>query len=171
MCSSNYQSSQLSPNSRKAYIMTGSLNTSTLLPPSPNWSEEEQIEWHQTWKQACIGGWMKIVRPATLNKPEQQLLGGHFSQRLAPRKNRIIPCEGEALACRCLINHNRIYLRENKNKSIVYSDNLPVCQAWKKMKTGVWSKSSKVATLLTNMSIYDLEFIQLPGVKQKYGDF
>ena len=127
----------------------------------PDYSEENN----------AIGGWMKIIRPGTFNQPEQQLLGGHFSQRLAPRKNRIIPCEGEALACRCLINHFRIYLRENKNKSIVYSDNLPVCQAWKKMKTGVWSKSSKVATLLTNMSIYDLEIIHLPGVKQKYGDY
>ena len=39
------------------------------------------------------------------------------------------------------------------------------------MKTGVWSKSSKVATLLTNMSIYNLEFVHLPGVKQKCGDY
>ena len=106
----------------------------------PDYSEE----------QNAIGGWMKIIRPATKDKPEEKLLGGHFSQRLGPRKNRIIPCEGEALACRCLINHYRNYLRESKTTATVFSDNLPVCQAWKKMKTGVWSKSSKVATLRTS---------------------
>ena len=127
----------------------------------PDYSEE----------QNAIGGWMKIIRPATEDKPEETLLGGHFSQRLGPRKNKIIPCEGEALACRCLINHHRNYLRENKNTSTVFTDNLPVCQAWKKMKTGIWSKSSKVATLLTNMSIFNLEFVHLPGIKQLYGDY
>ena len=71
----------------------------------PDYSEEHN----------AIGGWLKIIRPASKNEPEQKLLGGHFSQRLAPRKNKIIPCEGEALACRCLINHYRNYLRENKN--------------------------------------------------------
>ena len=127
----------------------------------PDYSEEKN----------AIGGWMKIIRPATQDKPEQTLLGGHFSQRLAPRKKKLIPCEGEALACRCLINHFRNYLRENKNTTTVFSDNLPVCQAWRKMKTGVWSKSSKVAALLTNMSIYSLEFNHFPGIKQKYGDY
>ena len=127
----------------------------------PDYSEEHN----------AIGGWMKIIRPATKEKPEEKLLGGHFSQRLGPRKNRIIPCEGEALACRCLINHYRNYLRENKSTATVFTDNLPVCQAWKKMKTGVWSKSSKVATLLTNMSIYNLEFVHLPGIKQQYRDY
>ena len=39
------------------------------------------------------------------------------------------------------------------------------------MKTGIWSKSSKVATLLTNMSIFNLEFVHLPGIKQHYGDY
>ena len=49
----------------------------------PDYSEEKN----------AIGGWVKIIRPATAIEPKQQLLGGHFSQRLTPRKNRIIPCE------------------------------------------------------------------------------
>ena len=82
----------------------------------PDYSEE----------QLAIGGWMKIIRPATKDKPEKKLLGGHFSQRLGPRKNRIIPFKGEALACRCLINHYRNYLRESKTTATVFSDNLPI---------------------------------------------
>ena len=39
------------------------------------------------------------------------------------------------------------------------------------MKTGIWSKSSKVAALLTNMSIFNLEFVHLPGIKQECGDY
>ena len=39
------------------------------------------------------------------------------------------------------------------------------------MKTGVWSKFSTVATLLTNLSVYNIEFFHIAGVKQKYGDY
>ena len=127
----------------------------------PDYSEEKN----------AIGGWLKIVRPATIDQSKQEFLGGHFSQRLSPRKVKLIPCEGEALAARCLVNHFRHSLRENKMTSKIFSDNLPVCQAWKKMKTGIWSKSSKVAALLTNLSVYNMEFIHIAGVKQKYGDY
>ena len=75
------------------------------------------------------------------------------------------------MAARCLIQHNRHFLRENKKQSRLFTDNLPVSQAWRKMKTGVWSKSSKVATLLTTLSVYNLEILHVPGVKQKYGDY
>ena len=96
----------------------------------PDYSEENN----------SIGGWLKIIRPSTEpGKPNQELLGGHFSQRLPARKIKLIPCEGEALAARCLINHFKHALRENLNMSKVFSDNLPICQAWKKMKTGVWN--------------------------------
>ena len=112
---------------------------------------------------------MKLLRPDKEGS-KRELLGGHFSQRLGKHENKIIPCEGEALAARCLIQHNSSFLRENKKNSNVFSDNLPICQAWKKMKTGIWSKSSKIASLLTVMSIYNLVFFHLPGVKQKYVD-
>ena len=76
----------------------------------PDYSEENN----------SIGGWLKILRPAACTvpgKPNQELLGGHFSQRLPARKIKLIPCEGEALAARCLINHFKHALRENQNIS------------------------------------------------------
>ena len=137
--------------------------------PRPN----DHLEFYPDYSEEknAIGGWMKIVRPATPSHPKQELLGGHFSQRLSPRKVKLIPCEGEALAARCLIQHFRHSLSENKQLSKVFSDNLPICQAWRKMKTGIWSKSSKVASLLTNMSVYNIEFVHIAGVNQKYGDY
>ena len=95
---------------------------------------------------------MKIKRKMSDGR-FKETVGGLFSQRLSERKTRTMPCEEEALATRCLIHHNRSFLCEYKSTSRVFSDNLPVCQAWKKMKMGIWPKSSKVASLLTNRSI------------------
>ena len=57
--------------------------------------------------------------------------------------------EGEAFAVKSIVNHFESLIRENENETILYSDSIPVVQAWKKMTMGKFSTSPRISTFLT----------------------
>ena len=72
-------------------------------------------------------------------------------------------CEGEALGVKLISKHFSPHIRENKNVTTVYTDNLPTVHAWRRMKTGAFSASARVASFLTGLSALTVEVVHKPG--------
>ena len=100
-----------------------------------------------------------------------KLLGGHFSVKLKDHQTRWLPCEGESLAAKLITNHFSHYIRESKNSTIIHTDNQPLVAAYKRLKQGEFSNSSRIASFLTSMCVHNIEIRYFPGKDQKVGDF
>ena len=96
-----------------------------------------------------------------------KLLGGHFNVKLREYQARWLPCEGESLAAKLIVNHFSHYIRESKNTTIVFTDNQPLAAAFKRLKQGEFSNSSRIASFLTSMCVHDIEIRYYPGKQQK----
>ena len=93
-----------------------------------------------------------------------RLHGGFFSARVSQWQSRWLPCEGEALAAKCVLQHFKPQL-QNANKTVIHhTDSLPVCQAWQKSKTGAFSTSARIAAFLSEISTLDVEFVHTPEI-------
>ena len=115
------------------------------------------------------GGPMYIMRKE--GDKTVKLLGGHFNVKLKDYQARWLPCEGESLAAKLIVNHFSHYIRESKNTTIVFTDNQPLAAAFKRLKQGEFSNSSRIASFLTSMCVHDIEIRYYPGKEQKVGDF
>ena len=99
------------------------------------------------------------------------LFGGYFSCKLNNFQQNWLPCEGEALGVKLTCKHFSVYVMENKNTSIVCTDNLPTVHAWRRMKTGAFSSSARVASFLTGLSTLNVELVHKPGKDMILSDY
>ena len=118
----------------------------------------------------AVGGRLTITR-----KDEdgscRQLLGGHYSCKLNIHQKNWLPCEGEALAVRLVAKHFSPAVMENENTTTIHSDNMPTVHAWRRMKTGAFSTSARVAAFLTGLSALRVEVIHKPGKSLLVSDY
>ena len=132
---------------------------------------DDVIHLHPDFSQEAnaVGGPMYIYRRE--GQTTKKLLGGHFSVKLKEHQTRWLPCEGEALAAKLIVNHFSHYIREAQNPVIVNTDNEPLVAAFKRLKQGEFSNSSRIASCLTSMCVHNVEIRYFPGKKQLVGDF
>ena len=109
----------------------------------------------------AVGGRLEIIR--TIDGKETKLLGGYFSVILDKFKQHWAPCEAEAAGVRLVLLHFEPFIRENKNTTIHYTDNMPTVQAWKRLMQGKFSHSSRISTFLINLSSMSVEVRYRPG--------
>ena len=114
---------------------------------------EDVIHTYSDWSQThgAVGGRMEIVRTledGTCNR----LHGGFFSARVSSWQSRWLPCEGEALAAKSVLQHFKPQLQNSNNTVIHHTDSLPICQAWQRSKTGAFSTSARITAFLTEIS-------------------
>ena len=114
----------------------------------------------------AVGGPLYITRKQ--NGQTVKLLGGHFSVKLKDHHVRWLPCEGEALAAKLIVEHFSHYIRESHNATIVYTDNQPFEAAYKRLRQGRFSNSSRVAAFLTTMCTHNIEIKYFPGKKSTH---
>ena len=118
----------------------------------------------------AIGGRLLITRN-TLEGNTEKLLGGHFSCKLNKHQKNWLPCEGEALGVRLTAKHYSPIIMENENITNIHTDNLPTVHAWKRMKTGAFSTSARVASFLTGLSSLRVEVIHKSGKNMMASDY
>merc|ERR1712020_50304 len=94
----------------------------------------------------AVGGPLYIERKE--GDKTYRLLGGHFSVKLKDHQTRWLPCEGESLAAKLIVNHFSHYIRESKNTTIVFTDNEPLAAAFRRLRQGQFSNSSRIASFL-----------------------
>ena len=70
-----------------------------------------------------------------------------------------------------ICKHFTPLIRENKNVTTIFTDNLPTVHAWRRMKTGAFSASAKVASFLTGLSTLTVEVIHKPGKEMITSDY
>ena len=102
---------------------------------------------------------------------QRKLLGGHFSSKLNKHQKNWWPCEGEALGVRLAAQHFSPFIRESFNTTTIHTDNLPTVHAWKRLKTGAFSSSARVAAFLTGISALSVEIIHTPGRSIPLSDY
>ena len=67
--------------------------------------------------------------------------------------------------------HFTPYIRESVNNTTVYTDSLPTVHAWRRMKTGAFSASARVAAFLTGLSALTVELVHKPGKEMINSDY
>ena len=118
----------------------------------------------------AIGGRLLITRE-TKEGTTEKLLGGHFSCKLNNHQKNWLPCEGEALGVRLTAKHYSPIIMENENITTIHTDNMPTVHAWKRMKTGAFSTSARVASFLTGLSALRVEVIHKSGKNMMASDY
>ena len=121
-------------------------------------------------RNEAVGGRLEIQR-VDKNGSIQRLHGGDFSCRLSKHQRNWLPCEGEALATKMVLEHFAPYLRENRNKVTHHTDNMPVVHAWRRSKTGAYSSSARISAFLSGISALDIEIVHTPGKELHSSDF
>ena len=117
----------------------------------------------------AVGGKLIIVR--NVNGKEVKLNGGFFSARLNKFQSKWLPCEGESLGIKLVLEHFAHYIRENNNAVIHFTDSLPCVQAYKRAKKGAFSASARIATFLTSISSLNVEIVHTAGKSLKLVDY
>ena len=109
----------------------------------------------------AIGGKLIIIRK--IGDKEVKLNGGFYSARLNKFQSKWLPCEGEGLACKLVLEHFSHYIRENNNQVVHFTDSLPCVQAFKRARLGAFSSSARIATFLTAISSLNVEILHKAG--------
>ena len=125
----------------------------------PDWSQDAD----------AVGGRLIIER--LVNGKNIELHGGQFSARLKGAQSRWTPCEKECLAIKLLVQHFQPFIRENKNKTTVLTDNIVSVHAWNAIKLGKVSSSSRVASFISTMCENNIDIQHYPGTSTKVADF
>ena len=110
----------------------------------------------------AIGGKMMIVRKLDSGK-EVSLLGGHFSAKVGEGRSKWLPCDGEALGVKQVLEHFQHHIRESNHECIHYTDSMPVVQAHRRLITGRFSNSSKITAFLATMATLPVRLEHRPG--------
>lgn len=112
-------------------------------------------------KNNGIGSVLYILRDGKL------LLGGYFSMKLSDCEVRWLPCELEALAIGCAVNHWQMYIRESNHVTQLLTDSKPCVQAAKKLARGEYSASARVSTFLNTISRFRVNLQHVAGASPK----
>ena len=133
---------------------------------------DDILHTYSDWSQShgAVGGRMEILRKQEDGSVDR-LNGGFFSARVSQWQSRWLPCEGEALASKLVLQHFKPQLQNSNHTVIHHTDSLPTCQAWQKSKTGAFSTSARIAAFLTEISTMDVEFVHTPGNTMLYSDY
>ena len=134
-------------------------NLENIYTPTPNDHIQTYSDYSEEHK--AVGGRMVIVR-----KSENKILklnGGYFSARLNGFQTKWLPCKGESLACKLVLEHFRPFIRESKNVVQHFTDSLPCVQAFKRAKLGAFSTSARIATFLTTINSMNVEILHKAG--------
>ena len=129
--------------------------------PFPKVSLQLLAETDYSQEHNAVGGRLVIVR--NVNGQQVKLNGGYFSARLNKFQSNWLPCEGESLGIKLVLQHFSHFLRENKNVTLHFTDSLPCVQAFKRAKLGAFSVSARIATYLSSISSLNVDIINTPG--------
>ena len=140
----------------------------TIYVPKP--SDKLDIYSDYSKSKEAVGGELIITRTDE-DGTVRKLLGGHFSGKLNKHQKNWWPCEGEALGVRLTAQHFSPYIRENLNIATIHTDNLPTVHAWKRLKTGAFSSSARVAAFLTGLSTLTVDIVHTPGKDIPLSDY
>ena len=100
------------------------------------------------------------------------LLAGFFSAELRKHQVTWLPCEIEALAIASSIKHFAPYIIQSSHITEVLTDSRPCVQAYKKLRRGEFSASSRVTTFLSTVSSrYSVHVRHIAGVENLPSDF
>ena len=110
----------------------------------------------------AIGGKLLILRK-TDSGEEKKLFGGHFSAKVSEGKSRWLPCDGEALGVKQVLEHFQHHIRESRHECVHYTDSMPVVQAYRRLVTGRFSNSSKITAFLATMATLPVRIEHRPG--------
>ena len=117
----------------------------------------------------AIGGRLEINRK--INGNIVKLHGGYISQILDKLKSKWLPCEGEALGIKLVLEHFAPFLRENEHITVHYTDNSPCVQAWRRSLQGAFSSSARISQFLTGLSALPVELQHKAGIKMNTSDY
>ena len=126
---------------------------------------EDQIQIVTDASNTGIGAAMYVVRN---NTPK---IAGYFSTCYKQHQKDWLPCEAEALAINCAINHFSPYIVDSKNQTTVLSDSLPCVMAYNKLKKGQFSASARVSSFLSALCRYNIHLQHLKGKENIYADY
>ena len=143
-------------------------NVESIHVPKPDDKLEIFVDYSQDKK--AVGGKL-IIKRTEVGKSINTLLGGYFSCKLNVHQKNWLPCEGEALGVKLICKHFTPVIRESKNVTTVFTDNLPTVHAWRRMKTGAFSASARVASFLTGLSALTVELMHKPGKEMLTSDY
>ena len=101
----------------------------------------------------------------------QELVGGFYSVIVDRHKQAWLPCEGEALGIRLVLEHFSPQIRESDHTTIHYTDSQPCVLAWKRSCRGAFSASSRISTFLTGLSVLPVELRHKPGKEMMSSDY
>ena len=93
------------------------------------------------------------------------------SARLNSYQAKWLPCEGEALGIKLVLEHFAPYVRENMGNPKHFTDSMPCVQAYKRLKLGAFSTSARIATFLTSINSLDVEIVHTPGKNLSFVDY
>ena len=132
---------------------------------------DDQLQTFSDYSQEhnAVGGRLVIVR--NVDGQQVRLNGGYFSARLNKFQSKWLPCEGESLGIKLVLQHFSHFLRENKNVSLHFTDSLPCVQAFKRAKLGAFSVSARIATYLSSISSLNVDIIHTPGKQLHLVDY
>ena len=101
---------------------------------------------------------------------EVKLLGGHFSVQLTQDQQKWLAWEGKAKAMQLVLLYFEAYLRENQNVSLHLTDSLPVVMAWRKILTGRFSTSPRIAIFLSTLASFPIRVEHRSGAHMMITD-
>ena len=142
-------------------------NLEQIYTPTPNDKIQTFSDYSEEHK--AVGGRMVIIR--NINNKEMKLNGGFFSARLNDFQTKWLPCEGESLVCKLVLEHFKHYIRENNNTIHHFTDSLPCVQAFKRARLGAFSTSARISTFLTTISSLNVEIHHTPGKNIQLVDY
>ena len=117
----------------------------------------------------AVGGKMIIERKT--ESGTEFLLAGHYSVVLDKFKAKWLPCEGEAAGIKLTLTHFKPWIIDNQGVTTHHTDNQPSVQAWKRLKKGAYSTSSRISSFLSELSQLSVELEYTPGREMKTSDF
>ena len=150
---------------KQAQEATGKLEAVTV--PRPDDKLHTYSDYSQTGR--AVGGKMIIER--VTDSGTEFLLAGHYSVILDKFKEKWLPCEGEAAGIKAVLQHFKPWIIDNHGVTTHHTDNQPSVQAWKRLKKGAYSASSRISSFLSDLSQLSVELEYTPGKDMKTSDF
>ena len=132
---------------------------------------DDKLHTYSDYSQAgrAVGGKMIIERKTETGT--EFLLAGHYSVILDKFKQKWLPCEGEACGIKLVLQHFKPWIIDNHGVTTHHTDNQPSVQAWKRLKKGAYSASSRISSFLSDLSQLSVELEYTPGKDMKTSDF
>ena len=131
----------------------------------PRRSDQLVITTDASIKNNGLGAVLFVLRDGEMK------IGGFFSAKLTPSQCRWLPCELEALAISCAVNHWNIEIRNSHHPVQILTDSKPCVQAHVKLCAGEFSASARVSTFLSTLSQFRISMQHISGSTNLPADF